>query len=32
MGKAAREMSFDYGEEKIMKRWLQLFETVKNEN
>lgn len=28
MGKAAREMSFDYGEEKIMKRWLQLFELV----
>jgi len=32
MGKAAREMSFNYGEEKIMKRWMQLFETVKNEN
>jgi len=32
MGKAAREMSFDYGEEKIMKRWFQLFETVKNKN
>ena len=31
MGKAAREMSFDYSVEKIMKRWLQLFETVKNE-
>jgi len=30
MGKAAREMSFDYEVEKIMKRWLQLFETVKN--
>jgi glycosyltransferase involved in cell wall biosynthesis len=30
MGKAAREMSFDYGEEKIMKRWLLLFETVIN--
>jgi len=32
MGKAAREMSFDYGVEKIMKRWLRLFETVKNEH
>jgi glycosyltransferase involved in cell wall biosynthesis len=31
MGKAAREMSFCYGEDKIMKRWLQLFETVKKE-
>lgn len=31
MGKAAREMSFDYGEEKIMQRWLQLFEDVKKE-
>jgi glycosyltransferase involved in cell wall biosynthesis len=29
MGKVARKMSFDYGEEKIMKRWLQLFEAVK---
>jgi len=32
MGRAAREMSFDYEVEKIMKLWLQLFETVKNES
>jgi glycosyltransferase involved in cell wall biosynthesis len=30
MGKVAREMSFDYEVEKIMKRWLKLFETLKN--
>jgi len=30
MGKAAREMSFDYAVEKIMKQWIQLFEIVRN--
>jgi len=32
MGKAARELSFNYEVGKIMKRWFQLFETLKNEN
>ena len=28
MGASARQLSFDYSEDKIMKRWIQLFEKV----
>ena len=31
MGNSARQMSFDYGEDKIMNQWVQLFEEVKRE-
>jgi len=32
MGKSARQMSFDYQEDKIMNRWIQLFNKVTSDN